>query len=127
MKGHFEIVKYLVENGANIQAPENKDTDHVFDWIKQSYANDMKKSKGEDEAVACLTAGRNMFQKQFDEKDRTNIEHNPLLLIVSHCNRVDNAKFMFNQDLCYIENHFNTEEANSKRMEKKKKGEKGER
>ncbi len=134
------IALILATKAKILQTQENKDTDHVFDWIKQSYDNDRKKSKGEDEAVYCLIIGLKEFRKQFcfnsqtkieedeevscliaklnmfqkQEKD-TEIKYNPLLLIVDYCNRVDIAEFMFNQDLCYIENHFNTEEANSKR------------
>ncbi len=95
---------------------EHKDTDHVFDWIKQSYDNDMQKSRGEDEAVSCLIAGLQSFQKELNEKNPWQFTcNNPLLPLVSYCNRVDIAEFMFKQDLCYIETHFNVKEANSKR------------
>jgi ankyrin repeat protein len=113
----FKPIALILATKANIlKKQENKDTDHIFDWIKQSYDNDMKKSKGKDEAVSCLYSGLQKFQKQVDKKDETNIEFNPLLLLVDYCNRVDIAKFMFNQDLCYIKAHFNAEEVKSKRI-----------
>jgi ankyrin repeat protein len=113
---NFRPIALILATKAKIwQKQENKDTDHIFDWMKQSYDNDMKKSKGEDEAVSCLNAGLQSFQKQLDKKDQVQIELNPLLLLVCYCNTVDIAKYMFNQDLCYIEKHFNAEEANSKR------------
>ncbi len=126
----FRPIALILAKKANIlKKQENKDTDHVFDWIKQSYANDMKKSKGEDETISCLIAGLNIFHEQYEKKyteyfefeqwlienDQKRIEFNPLLYIVNYCNRVDIAEYMFNQDLCYIENHFNAEEENSKR------------
>jgi ankyrin repeat protein len=113
---NFRPIALILATKAKIlKTQENKDTDHIFDWMKQSYDNDMKKSKGEDEAVSCLNAGLQSFQKQLDKKDLVQIEYNPLLLLVCYCNTVDIAKYMFNQDLCYIEKHLNAEEANSKR------------
>jgi hypothetical protein len=113
---NFRPIALILATKANIlKKTENKDTDHVFDWIKQSYDNDMKKSKGEDEAVSCLITGLKMFQKQLGKSTQTKIEYNPLLYIVSYCNRVDMAKYMFNEDLCYVKTHFNAEEANSRR------------
>jgi ankyrin repeat protein len=113
---NFRPIALILATKANIlKKQENKDTDHIFDWIKQSYDKDMKKSKGEDEAVSCLNAGLQSFQKQLDKKDLVQIEYNPLLLLVCYCNTVDIAKYMFNQDLYYIEKHFNAEEANSNR------------
>jgi ankyrin repeat protein len=113
---NFTPIALILATKANIlKKQENKDTDQVFDWIKQSYDNNMKKSRGEDDAVSCLNAGLQSFQKQLDKKDQVQIEYNPLLLLVCYCNTVDIAKYMFNQDLCYIEKHFNAEEANSKR------------
>jgi ankyrin repeat protein len=113
---NFRPIALILATKANIlKKQENKETDHIFDWMKQSYDNDIKKSKGEDEAVSCLNAGLQSFQKQLDKKDLVQIEYNPLLLLVCYCNTVDIAKYMFNQDLCYIEKHLNAEEANSKR------------
>jgi ankyrin repeat protein len=114
---NFRPIALILATKAKIlKTQENKDTEHIFDWIKQSYDNDMKKSKGEDETISCLIAGLNMFQKQFDKKDTNYFELNPLLYIVSYCNRVDIAKFMFYEDLCYIEKHVKAEEAKSKRI-----------
>ncbi len=111
----FRPIALILATKANIlKTQENKVTDLIFHRIKQSYDSDTKKGQ-DDEAVSCLIAGLNMFQKQLDKKDGTNIENNPLLLIVSICNRVDIAEYMFNKDLCYIKTHFNAEEANSKR------------
>jgi ankyrin repeat protein len=115
-KFNFRPIALILATNANIlKKQENKDTDHICDWIKQSYDNDMKKSKKEDEALSCVIAGLKSFQKELDKKDNTNIEYNPLLYIVDFCNRLDVAEYMFNQDLCYIEKHFNDEDANSKR------------
>jgi ankyrin repeat protein len=113
-----------------VKERDSKETDIIFDWIKQSYANDMEKSKGEDEAISCLITGLNMFHKQYEKKyteyfefeqwlsenDQKRIKFNPLLYIVNYCNRVDIAEYMFNQDLGYIEKHFNADEAKSKRI-----------
>ncbi len=101
------IALLLATKQKHLKTQENQDSDHIFDWIKQNYANDTKKSKGEDEAVSCLNAVFKMFQKQLTK--------NPLLYIVGYFNRVDIAEYMFTQDLCYIETHFNAEEADSKR------------
>jgi ankyrin repeat protein len=112
---HFRpIALILATKGKILKKQENKDSDHVCDWIKQSYDKDMKKSKKEDEALSCVIGGLKSFQKELDKKDNTNIEYNPLLYIVDYCNKVDIAEYMFNQDLCYIEKHFNAKEANSK-------------
>ncbi len=113
---NFRPIALILATKANIlKKQENKGTDHVFDWIKQSYDNDMKKSKGEDEAVSCLYSGIQKFQKKLEKKDKTLMEYNPFLYIVDYCNRVDIAEYMFNQDLYYIKTHFNAEEANSRR------------
>jgi ankyrin repeat protein len=112
----FRPIALILATKANIlKKQENKDIDHVFDWIKQSYDSDMKKGQDDDEAVSCLITGLQSFQKKFDKKDCINIEHNPLLLTAHYCNRVDIAEYMLNQDICYIEKHFNAEEANLKR------------
>ncbi len=112
----FIPIALIVATKAKIlKTRENKDTDHIYEWIKQSYNSGMEKCKKDDEAISCLIAGLQCFQKQFYEKNKTYIEKNPLLYIVDYCNRVDIAKFMFSKDLCYIENNLNLEEANLKR------------
>jgi ankyrin repeat protein len=113
---NFRPIALILATKANIlKKQENKDTDYILDWIKQSYDNDMKKSKGEDETVSCLIAGLEHFHKKLDKKDENRIDVNALLYLTLCCNRTDIAKFMFNQDFCYIENHFNAVEANSRR------------
>ncbi len=130
------IALILATKTTILKTQENQDSDHIFDWIKQSYNSGMEKCKTDDEAISCLIAGLQSFQKQFTRQikymynpllpivgyckreakmDKTKTEHNPLLYIVDYCNRVDIGKYMFNQDLCYIEKHFNAEEANLKR------------
>jgi ankyrin repeat protein len=104
------IALILATKAKTLHTRKNRDTDQMFDWIKQSYDSDMKKSKKEDEALSCVIAGLKSFQKKLDKKDL--MKYNPILYIVDYCNRVDIAEYMFNQDLCYIEKHFN---ANSKR------------
>jgi ankyrin repeat protein len=113
---NFRPIALILASKANIlKTQENKDTNHVFDWIKQSYDSDMKKGQDDDEAVSCLITGLKSFRKQLDKKDQVQIEYNPLLLLVCYCNTVDIAKYMFNQDLSYIEKHFNAKEASLKR------------
>jgi ankyrin repeat protein len=113
---YFKPIALILATKAKIvELRVSQEIDPIFDWMKQSYDKDMKKSTGEDEAVSCLYSGIQKFQKNLDKKDKTLMEYNPLLYIVDYCNRVDIAEYMFNQDLCYIENHFNAEEANSRR------------
>jgi ankyrin repeat protein len=108
----FKSISLILATKAKIL--NTRQTDLVFDLIKQTYGW-LKKSNEYNEAVSCLIAGLQKFQKQVGKKDATQFEYNPLLLIVSYCNRVDIAEYMFNQDLCYIENNFNAEGANFKR------------
>jgi ankyrin repeat protein len=128
------IALILAAKSKILKTLENKETDHVFDWIKQSYGvimkkietnhdhifdwiiQSLKKSKGEDEVVSCLIAGLQHFHKKLDKKDENRIDLNALLYLALYCNRTDIAKFMFNQDLCYIEKHFKAEEAKTKRI-----------
>ncbi len=99
-----------------LKARENKNSDYIFEWIKKSYVIGINNVKKEDKViVSCFTAGLTYFKAWLNKKDATHNECNPLLLIVSYCNRVDIAEYMFNQDLCYIKKRFNSEEANLKR------------
>ncbi len=60
----FRPIALILATKANIlKKQENKDTDHIFDWIKQSYDSDTKKGQ-DDEAVSCLMAGLKTFQRQ---------------------------------------------------------------
>ncbi len=110
------IALILATKAYILKTKENKDTDHIFDWIQKSYHYLMKKNRGEDVDVLCLIVGLTMFRKQLCFKSQTKIENNPLLFIVGYLNRVDIAKFMFNQDVCIIEKHLKGEEAKSKRI-----------
>jgi ankyrin repeat protein len=112
---NFKPVALILATKAKIlKTLENKDTDLIFNWIKQSYESDIKNSKDEDEAVSCLIASLQSFQKKISKDNKTYIGYNPLLYIVCYFNTVDIAEYMFNQDLCYIENHFNGVDANLK-------------
>jgi hypothetical protein len=82
---NFRPFALILATKANIlKKQENKETDHVFDWIKQSYGVIMKKietnhvlnrikqsfdiimkkRKKEDEVVSCLAAVLQSFQEQ---------------------------------------------------------------
>jgi ankyrin repeat protein len=113
-QGTDPICDWIKQSYENSKTKEDKKTNKVFDWIKQNYKS-MKKSKKEDEAVSCVIAGLKSFQEELSKNVEEEIDFNPLLYITMYCNRMDIAEFMFNQDLCYIESHFNAEEANSKR------------
>ncbi len=54
-------------------------------------------------------------ETQLSPLSKQRILCNPFLKIVSCCKRIDLAEYMYNQDLCYIEQRFKTEVANSKR------------
>jgi ankyrin repeat protein len=104
----FQPIALILATKAKVlNAKGNTTKDHIFYWIKQCYESDMQNS---NEEVSCLIAGLQRFRKQpikKDEKGQENfIQYNPLLNIVSYCNREDIAKYMFNQDLNYMENHF---------------------
>jgi ankyrin repeat protein len=103
----------LAKKAKILQTPE-KETDCIFDWIKQSY--DIKDNQEEgNNAVSCIIKGLKWFQNQLYKSVVSILDYNPLLYIALFCNRVDIAEYMFNQDLCYIEKHFKAEKANSKR------------
>jgi ankyrin repeat protein len=115
----FKPVALILASKVKIlHTKENKHTDHIFDWIKQSYDSGIKKITKEDDKVtiSCFVAGLQSFQQQLTEKfeKEKHIQYNPFLYIVLYCKRIDIAEFILNQDLCYIEKQCNAEEANSK-------------
>ncbi len=106
----------LVAQTRVLKTRDNNDSDHIFNWIKQSYKSDIKKGQeGTKVEISSLIAGLQSFRKRLDKKDETNIQYNPLLYVVCYCNRSDIAEYMFNQDLGYIEKYFNADDANLKR------------
>jgi ankyrin repeat protein len=113
-QGTDHICDWIKQGYENSKTKDDKKTKKVFDWIKQNYKS-MKKSKKEDEAVLCIIAGLKSFNKELSKIVEKGIDFNPLLYIAMYCNRMDIAEFMFNQDICYIERHFNAKEVNSKK------------
>ena len=109
------VALILAAKAKILKTRENQNTDPIFYWIKQSYASGGINSETDD-AVAIVTllfTACQGFRRKFDQKDVfAKHEHHPLLFIASHCNRKDIAKYIFNQEMCYIENHFYDEEAN---------------
>jgi ankyrin repeat protein len=108
--GFQPIALILAAKAKILKTRGKKDIDFIFGWIKKSYnSGSMKMSKAEKRPhISCLITVLQRFQKTFN-----NIYiQNPLLNVVSYCNRVDIAEYMFNQDLCYMETQFNAEEAN---------------
>jgi ankyrin repeat protein len=103
-----------------LNTKENTNTDHIFDWIKQSYDSGIKKITEEDDKVtiSCFIAGLQSFQQQLTEKiaKEKYIQYNPFLYLVLYCKRIVIAEFILNQDLGYIEKHFNADAANSEKV-----------
>jgi ankyrin repeat protein len=109
------IALILATKAKTWQKKKKKETDFIFNWIKQSYNNVLRKKNGEAQAVLCVIAGLKSFQRDLNKRFEKPSGYNPLLHIVGFCNRVDIAEYMFSRDLCYFDKHFNDGEANSRR------------
>ncbi len=119
----FKPIALILATKAEIlNTKENKNTDHIFDWIKQSYDSGIKKITKEDDKVtiSCFVTELQSFQKQQIKEDENEkeyfLQYNPFLYLALYCKRIDIAEFILNQDLGYIEKQFNAEEANSKKV-----------